>query len=99
MTDAIIVAAITAAAAIVGQLIIANKQSHDLYTKLDKQFSMQDKDLEGKIELLKETVEIKLENLTAEVKKHNNFAQRMPVVEEQMKVANHRIADLERKVS
>ena len=37
----------------------------------------------------------KLEELTREVRSHNNFAQRVPVLEEQMKVANHRIADLE----
>ena len=40
----------------------------------------------------------KIEELTREVRAHNNFAQRMPVVEEQIKVANHRIADLERNV-
>lgn len=39
----------------------------------------------------------KLEALTEEVRKHNNFAERLPVVEEQIKVANHRIADLEAK--
>ena len=33
---------------------------------------------------------------TREVREHNNFAQRVPVLEEQIKVANHRIADLER---
>ena len=38
----------------------------------------------------------KLEELTREVRAHNNFAQRMPVVEEQIKVLNHRVADLER---
>ena len=37
----------------------------------------------------------KLEDLTREVRAHNNFAQRMPVVEEQIKVINQRIADLE----
>ena len=37
----------------------------------------------------------KLEELTREVREHNNFARRMPVVEEQIKVINHRIADLE----
>jgi hypothetical protein len=37
----------------------------------------------------------KLEELTREVREHNNFAQRVPVLEEQMKVANHRITDLE----
>lgn len=36
----------------------------------------------------------KLEELTREVREHNNFARRVPILEEQMKVANHRIADL-----
>lgn len=38
----------------------------------------------------------KIEELTREVRAHNNFAQRMPVVEEQIKVINHRLSDLER---
>ena len=37
----------------------------------------------------------KLEELTREVRKHNGFAERMPVVEEQIKVLNHRVQDLE----
>ena len=37
----------------------------------------------------------KPEELTREVREHNNFARRVPILEEQMKVANHRIADLE----
>ena len=37
----------------------------------------------------------KIDALTREVREHNNFAQRMPVVEEQIKVINHRISDLE----
>jgi uncharacterized coiled-coil protein SlyX len=37
----------------------------------------------------------KIEELTREVREHNNFARRMPVVEEQIRVVNHRLADLE----
>ena len=37
----------------------------------------------------------KIDALTREVRAHNNFAQRMPVVEEQIRVINHRINDLE----
>ena len=37
----------------------------------------------------------KIDELTREVRQHNNFAQRMPVVEEQIKVINNRIKDLE----
>lgn len=40
-------------------------------------------------------MEEKITELTREVRAHNNFAKRMPVVEEQIKVINHRIADLE----
>lgn len=39
----------------------------------------------------------RLDELTREVREHNHFARRVPVLEEQMKVVNHRIDDLERK--
>ena len=41
--------------------------------------------------------ETKLEELTREVREHNGFARRMPVVEEQIRVINHRITDLEKE--
>ena len=50
------------------------------------------------MEVNQAVTQTKIEELTREVRAHNNFAQRMPVVEEQIKVANHRIADLERNV-
>lgn len=37
----------------------------------------------------------KLDELTREVREHNSFAQRVPVIEEQIKVINHRIEDLD----
>lgn len=40
-------------------------------------------------------MQTRLDDLTREVREHNNFARRMPVVEEQIKVINHRIEDLE----
>ena len=46
----------------------------------------------GKAQAVTDT---KLEELTREVREHNHFAQRVPVLEEQMRVANHRIQDLE----
>lgn len=42
--------------------------------------------------------ETKIEALTREVREHNNFARRMPVVEEQIKVVNHRIDDLKKEI-
>ena len=49
---------------------------------------------DGKSQAVTDT---KLEELTREVREHNNFARRVPILEEQMKVANHRIADLEKE--
>ena len=46
----------------------------------------------GKAQAVTDT---KLEELTREVREHNNFARRMPVVEEKLKVVNHRLDDLE----
>ena len=46
----------------------------------------------GKAQAVTDT---KLEELTREVREHNHFARRVPVLEEQMKVVNHRIDDLE----
>lgn len=46
----------------------------------------------GKSQAVTET---KLDALTREVREHNNFARRVPVMEEQIKVINHRINDLE----
>lgn len=48
----------------------------------------------GKSQAVTET---KLEELTREVREHNNFARRVPVIEEQVKVINHRLADLEQE--
>ena len=52
---------------------------------------------EAKITTAQAVTDTKLEELTREVREHNHFAQRMPVVEEQIKVINHRINDLEQE--
>lgn len=54
-------------------------------------------DLQKKLEIAQAVTDTKLEELTREVRKHNNFAERVPVLEEQIKVANHRIEDLEKQ--
>lgn len=50
---------------------------------------------ENAMKVTQAVTDTKIEELTREVRAHNNFAQRMPVVEEQIKVINHRISDLE----
>lgn len=47
------------------------------------------------LKIAQAVTDTKIEELTREVRAHNNFAMRMPVVEEQIKVINHRISDLE----
>ena len=76
----IVVACISALATIITVIVSNNRHSAEMDAKLDKALAVQ---------------ETKLEELTREVREHNNFARRMPVVEEQIKVANNRIKDLE----
>ena len=80
MTEAIVVAIITGGLALVGTIYSSNKTAQNMNAKLDKQQAV---------------TETKLNELTREVREHNNFARRVPVVEEQIKVINHRIEDLE----
>ena len=54
--------------------------------------------MEHKLETSQAVTDTKLEELTREVREHNHFAKRVPVLEEQMKAANHRIQDLEEAV-
>jgi len=49
-----------------------------------------------RLEAHQAVTETKIDELTREVREHNHFAKRMPVVEEQIKVINHRLTDLER---
>lgn len=82
MSDVIIVALITGGLSLIGVIISNSTTAKNMDAKLDKQQAI---------------TETKLEELTREVRAHNDFAQRVPVLEEQMKVANHRIADLEQQ--
>lgn len=79
--ETIVVTLITGSLSLLGVIITSNKTARDVPAKLDKQQAVTD---------------TKLEELTREVREHNNFARRVPVLEEQIKVANHRIDDLER---
>ena len=53
--------------------------------------------IEHRLETEQAVTNTKIEELTREVRLHNNFAQRVPVIEEQVKVINHRLTDLEKK--
>lgn len=55
------------------------------------------KKIEHSLETTQAVTDCKIDELTREVREHNNFARRMPVVEEQIKVINHRIEDLEQE--
>lgn len=52
--------------------------------------------IEHKLETSQAVTDCKIDELTREVREHNNFARRMPVVEEKLKVCEHRLTDLER---
>lgn len=80
MSEAVVVAIITGLITLIGTALSVHASSKKTDENIIKNQAVTD---------------TKLEELTREVRAHNNFAQRMPVVEEQIKVINHRIADLE----
>lgn len=80
--ESIIVAVITGGISLIG-VVFSNMQSN--------------KKIENQLNVQQAVMNTEIEELTREVRAHNNFAQRVPVLEEQMKVVNHRIEDLERK--
>lgn len=81
--DAIIVAMITGGFSVVGVIITTLTTSRRT---------------EQRMATAQAVTDTKIEELTREVRALNNFAQRVPVLEEQIKVANHRIADLEEAI-
>lgn len=76
----IIVAVITGVATVLTVVLTNIQTSRSMNARLDKSQAV---------------TETKLEELTREVREHNGFARRMPVVEEQIRVINHQIEDLE----
>lgn len=80
MTEAIICAIITGGLSLLGVVVSNQRTARDIDSKLAQKQAVTD---------------TKIDELTREVREHNNFARRMPVVEEQIKVINHRIEDLE----
>jgi hypothetical protein len=80
--DTSIIVAVISAAATIGGVIITTKASS--------------KEISHKLETHQAVIDTKIDSLTSAVNKHNHFAERMPVIEEQIKVINHRIDDLER---
>ena len=58
--------------------------------------SNSNKKIEHQFETSQAVTDCKIDELTREVREHNNFAQRVPVMEEQIKVINHRIQNLEK---
>ena len=80
--DSILAALITGILALAGVIITNISGNRSVRTKLERNQAVTD---------------TKLEELTREVREHNNFARRMPVVEEKLKALEHRVKHLENK--
>ena len=75
-------------------VVITNRSNND---KMMHQMELQQVNIKAELKQAQAVTDTKITELTREVREHNNFAKRVPVIEEQIKVANHRIEDLERK--
>ena len=99
MNDAIIVAIITGVFAVIGQLLISRSSTKDLYAKLDKQSEIADTKLDAKLEKYQAVTDTKIDELTREVRRHNEFATRVPLIEAENRRQNERISELEHKTA
>lgn len=77
LNEAIIAALIAGGAAIIGNIITARKSSQEMAHKLE----ISQLEISNKLKTQQAVTDTKIEELTREVRAHNNFAQRMPVVE------------------
>lgn len=107
MSEAVTVALITGGlavlAAVLSQLIIAKSSAKDLYAKLDKQSELTDQQLSARLSEYQHVTDAKIDSLREAQERHNRLIERTYKLEEvtavhseQLKVANHRIEDLER---
>lgn len=87
---------ITAVASIVTQIMIARKSQDKMLAEIKHQSELDDAKMDARLSQHQAVTDVKIDELTREVREHNNFARRMPVLEEKIEVANHRIADLEK---
>ena len=75
-------------------VIVTNRANNE---KMLHQMELQQVNIRAELKQAQAVTDTKIDELTREVREHNNFAKRVPVIEEQIKGANHRIEDLERK--
>lgn len=75
-------------------VIVTNKTNNQ---QMLHQMEIQQINIKAELKEAQAVTDTKITELTREVREHNNFARRVPVIEEQIKVANHRIEDLERQ--
>ena len=94
---AVIVALITGGLSLLGTIYASKRQSDITLAEMEKQSKLADARLSAQMEKHQAVTDTKIEELTREVRKHNNFAERVPVLEEKISVANHRIEDLEKR--
>lgn len=97
MSDIVVVAIVTGIFSVIGQFLIQRSSNKDLYAKLDKQSEISDAKLDAKLERYQAVTDTKIEELTREVRKHNEFATRVPLLEAEDKRLNERIRILENK--
>lgn len=92
MSDAVIGALVTGACAVISQLVVARLNNQKLFAELQKQSELTDTKLEGKLETLSQVTDTKITELTREVRMHNDFARRLPVLEEKVQQLEHRVS-------
>lgn len=94
---AVLVAVVTGIFALAGQIVLSRSSNQKMLNEIQKRSEITDVKIEGQIEKMQDVWGLKLTQLTESVEKHNRFAERIPVLEEKIRVMENRLDEIEHR--
>lgn len=92
---AVLVAVVTGIFALAGQIVLSRASNQRMLSEIEKRSEISDVKMEGQIDKMQDVWGLKLTQLTDSVDKHNRFAERIPVLEEKIRVLENRVDEIE----
>lgn len=99
MSDGVIAALIAGGTSVIVQIVGAARQTKLFLQQLEAESKLSDTRIEAKIEKYQAVTNTRIDELTREVRVHNSFAEKIPILITQMQSIDERVSKLENKVS
>ena len=93
---AVLVAVVTGIFALAGQIVLTRSSNQKMLSEIEKRSEISDVKIEGQIEKMQSMWELQMNQLTSAVNRHNDFAARIPVLEEKIRNMDQRLTEIER---